>query len=62
MSFATLLCVIGCPLMEKKKKSCRLGAWHPFFHFNLKSVGLLYGMKLNTSIYFCFIPELAWLV
>lgn len=60
MSVAALLCMIDCLLMGKI--SCSLGAWHPFFHFNLKSVGLLYGMKLNTSIYFCFIRELAWFV
>lgn len=34
-----------------------LGARASFFHFNLKSVGLLYGMMLNTSIYFGFIPR-----
>lgn len=60
MVFAALLCDWLSPKGEKK--SCLLGAWHPFFHFHLKSVGLLYGMKLNASIYFCFIPELAWFV
>lgn len=48
--------VIGCLLMGKKKKDACLVPGHAFFHCPLRSVGLLYGMKLNTSICFCFIP------